>query len=73
MEVVFGFAIGYWIGVRHGRDGLREAADSAQAIWASPETRRLLGEGLTAIEPVLRQRSLTGVIREITELRARAA
>jgi hypothetical protein len=73
MEVVFGFAVGYWIGVRHGRDGLQEAADSARAIWASPETKRLLGEGLAAIEPVLKQRSLTGVIREITELRAKAA
>jgi hypothetical protein len=50
VEVVLGFAVGYWIGTRQGRKGLQEALDSAQAIWASPETRRLLGEGLTVLE-----------------------
>jgi hypothetical protein len=52
MEVVFGFAVGYWIGTRQGRKGLLEALDSAQAIWNSPETRRLLGEGLSAFGAV---------------------
>jgi hypothetical protein len=50
VEVLLGFAVGYWIGTRQGRKGLQEALDSAQAIWASPETRRLLGEGLTVLE-----------------------
>lgn len=52
MEVVLGFAIGYWVGTRHGREGLQKALDSAQAIMASDETRRLLGEGLSALEAV---------------------
>jgi hypothetical protein len=50
VEVVIGFAVGYWIGTRQGRQGLQHALESAQAIWASPETRRLLGEGLSAFE-----------------------
>jgi hypothetical protein len=50
VEVVLGFAVGYWIGTRQGRKGLQEALDSAQAIWASPETKRLLGEALTVLE-----------------------
>lgn len=50
MEVVFGFAVGYWLGTRQGRQGLQQALDSAQAIWASPETRKLVSEGLTAFE-----------------------
>lgn len=50
MEVVIGFAVGYWVGTRQGRQGLQHALESAQAIWASPETRRLLGEGLSAFE-----------------------
>jgi hypothetical protein len=50
VEVVFGFAVGYWVGTRQGRKGLQRAMDSAQAIWASPETRRLLSEGLTVLE-----------------------
>ena len=50
MEVVIGFAFGYWVGTRQGRDGLNRALDSARAIWESPETKRLLKEGLTALE-----------------------
>jgi hypothetical protein len=50
VEVVLGFVVGYWVGTRQGRKGLLQAMDSAQAIWASPETRRLLGEGLSAVE-----------------------
>ena len=52
VEVVFGFAVGYYIGTRQGRKGLQEAIESAQAIMASPETRRLLSEAITAFETV---------------------
>jgi hypothetical protein len=50
VETVIGFAVGYWVGTRQGRQGLQKALDSAQAIWASPETKRLLSEGLSAFE-----------------------
>jgi hypothetical protein len=50
VEVVIGFAVGYWVGTRQGRQGLQHALESAQAIWASPETKRLLSEGLSAVE-----------------------
>ena len=53
MEVVIGFAVGYWVGTRQGRQGLQHALESAQAIWASPETKRLLSEGLSTAAPVL--------------------
>jgi len=52
VEVIIGFAVGYLVGTRQGRAGMQKALDSAQAIWASPETRKLLGEGLTAFEAV---------------------
>jgi len=52
VEVVIGFAVGYWVGTRQGREGMQKALESAQAIWAHPETRRLLGEGLSAAETV---------------------
>ena len=52
MEVVFGFAVGYYIGTREGRKGLQEAIESAQAIMASPETRRLLSEAISTFETV---------------------
>jgi hypothetical protein len=52
MEVLIGFAVGYWVGTRQGRQGLERAMDSVREIAASPETRRLLGEGLAAATPV---------------------
>lgn len=52
MEVVFGFAVGYYIGTRQGRKGLQEAIESAQAIMASPETRRFLSDAINTFESV---------------------
>ena len=52
MEAVIGFVVGYMVGTRQGRQGMQKALESAQAIWASPETKRLLSEGLTAFETV---------------------
>jgi len=52
VEVVLGFAVGYWVGTRQGRKGLQEAIDSVQAIMASPETRRLLSEAISTVETV---------------------
>ena len=48
MEVLIGFAVGYWVGTRHGREGLQRALDAAREIYASPEARRLVEEGLSA-------------------------
>ncbi len=52
VEVVFGFAVGYFIGIRQGRKGLQEAIESVQAIMASPETRRMLSEAISSFETV---------------------
>jgi hypothetical protein len=52
MEVLIGFAVGYWAGTRQGRQGLERAVDSVREIAAHPETRRLLGEGLAAVTPL---------------------
>ena len=83
VEVVLGFAVGYWIGTRQGRKGLQEALDSAQAIWASPETKRLLGEALTVLEPAMerlggrssgnRVAFVGSVVDELIERRSRRA
>ena len=88
VEVVLGFAIGYYIGVRQGRRGLQETIESAQAIMASPETRRLLSEAINGFESVagpamerVSRRSNSGsraalfgsVVDELIERRARRA
>jgi hypothetical protein len=88
VEVVLGFAVGYYLGTRQGRKGLQEAIESAQAIMASPETRRILSEAITTFEAVagpamerMGRRSRTGnrvafigsVVDEIIERRSRRA
>jgi hypothetical protein len=52
MEVLLGFAAGYLIGTRHGRDGLANLLGTAREIRDSPQTRQLLGEGLSAVAPI---------------------
>jgi hypothetical protein len=52
MEVIVGFAVGYWVGTRQGREGLQRALDTARDIWESPETRNMVGEGLSALQSV---------------------
>ena len=80
MEVLIGFAFGYWVGTRQGREGLERAIDSVREIAAHPETKRLLGEGLSAAAPlaaVLGKSGkstgfavIRGVIEEVVERRA---
>ena len=88
MEVVIGFAVGYYIGTRQGRKGLQEAIESAQAIMASPETRRFMSEAMNTFETVagpamerMNRKSRGGnraalfgsVVDELIERRARRA
>jgi hypothetical protein len=85
METAIGFAFGYWVGTRQGRQGMQKALDSARDIWASPETRRLLAEGVAALEtaaPALSTlgkrgggptKILSGVVDELIERRAARA
>jgi hypothetical protein len=52
MEVIVGFAVGYWVGTRQGRQGLDRALDAARDIWESPETRHLVDEALSSLQAV---------------------
>ena len=88
MEVVLGFAVGYYIGTRQGRNGLQSAIESAQAIMASPETRKFLSEAINTVESVAgpamervgrtarsgnRAALIGSVVDELIERRARRA
>jgi hypothetical protein len=53
METLIGFAVGYWIGTRHGRKGLEDAVDTVRELWASPAGQRLFREGTSALQGVL--------------------
>ena len=47
MEALIGFAIGYYVGTREGREGLQKAIDAFDAITKSNEFKNLLGQGLS--------------------------
>lgn len=47
MDVLIGFAVGYYVGTRQGREGLTRALDAAREIAGSPEARSLIEEGMT--------------------------
>ena len=53
METLIGFAVGYWIGTRHGRKGLEDALETARELWASPTGQRLVSEGASIVQGVL--------------------
>jgi hypothetical protein len=88
VEVVLGFAVGYYIGTRQGRNGLQSAIESAQAIMASPETRKFLSDAINTVESVAgpamervgrtarsgnRAALIGSVVDELIERRARRA
>jgi len=47
MEALIGFAIGYYVGTREGREGLEKAIAAFDAISKSTEFKNLLGQGLS--------------------------
>lgn len=47
MEALIGFAIGYYVGTREGREGLEKAISAFDAITKSNDFKNLLGQGLS--------------------------
>ena len=52
METIIGFVVGYLTGASEGRDGLKRARASVQAIRDSPEFRRLVADAVTVAQGV---------------------
>jgi hypothetical protein len=47
METIIGFAAGYLVGAKEGRDGLARLKSSVESIAKSPEARRLAAEAMS--------------------------
>jgi len=80
METIIGFAAGYLVGSREGKDGLDRLKSSVEAIVKSPEARRLAGEAMSMAGILMRQASARGlgasasgvtelIMRRLTEAR----
>jgi hypothetical protein len=61
METIIGFAAGYLVGAKEGREGIDRLKTSVEAIAKSPEARRMAAEALSLAGIVLRQASARGI------------
>ncbi|HUC56876.1 MAG TPA: hypothetical protein VMA95_05705 [Streptosporangiaceae bacterium] len=61
METIIGFAAGYLVGAKEGREGIDRLKTSIEAIVKSPETRRMAGEAMSLAGLVMRQASARGI------------
>jgi hypothetical protein len=71
METIIGFIAGYLTGVSEGRDGLKRARASLEAIRNSPEFRRLLSDAVTVAQGVAGRAAkggLSSTVSGVTEL-----
>ena len=59
METLIGFVVGYVVGSRQGRDGLRRAWQSVDAIRSSPEVHEVVKAG-RSIAATTARRVLSG-------------
>lgn len=55
METLVGFAFGFLLGTREGRDGLNRIKESWTAIRESADFNHLLGEAAVAMSPIVRE------------------
>ncbi len=54
METLVGFAVGFVVGTREGRQGLKRLQESWAAIRESADVKHLLGEAAAALGPIMR-------------------
>jgi hypothetical protein len=55
METLVGFAVGFLVGTREGKQGIARIRASLAAIRDSADVRQIVGEAATALAPVVRE------------------
>jgi len=55
METLVGFAVGFMVGTREGRKGLAKILESWAYIRESREFKEIVGTGLGALVPIVRE------------------
>jgi hypothetical protein len=55
MEVLVGFAVGFVVGTKQGRDGVAKVIESANAIRASKEVQKLVESALVMSMPMVKE------------------
>jgi hypothetical protein len=54
METLVGFAVGFLVGTREGKEGMARICQAATAIRESAEVRKLIGGALAIAVPIAR-------------------
>lgn len=68
METIIGFIVGYLTGMSEGRDGLKRARASVQAIRNSPEFHRLVSDAVTVAQGVAGRAAKGGLSSTISSV-----
>lgn len=71
METIIGFVVGYLTGVSEGKDGLKRARASVQAIRNSPEFRQMVSDAVTVAQGMagrVAKGGLSGTVSSVAEL-----
>jgi hypothetical protein len=55
METMVGFAVGFVVGTKEGRQGLAKILDSLAYIRESPELQNLVGSALGVMVPMMKE------------------
>ncbi len=55
MEVLVGFAVGFVVGTKQGRDGVARVIESANAIRSSKEVQKLVESALVMGMPMMKE------------------
>ncbi len=55
MEVLVGFAVGYVVGTKQGKDGVARTVESLSAIRSSPSVQKLVDSALVLGMPVVKE------------------
>jgi len=55
VEVLIGFAAGFLVGTREGRDGVAKLRSSVTTIRGSGDAKLLVGEAATVLAPIMRE------------------
>jgi hypothetical protein len=55
METLIGFAVGFFLGTREGKEGFAKLKESLEAIRESADVKHLLGEATMALGPIMRE------------------